>query len=274
MEDLGVDTNALSPPFRCACLQELVLTENYINALPSSIGNLTRLTNLNIDRNRLEALPADVGRLVNLGVFSLRENQLHSLPHEIGTCEELHVLDVSGNRLPHLPFTLTNLNLKALWLAENQAKPMLNFQTDYDENTGEQVLTCFLLPQDECQNEENAGESVGRYNRRVSGLARGQPLIRSTWVSGRRTGYPSMSVAIQLKVIKVNFLPSSYVSTIAFHATIAGALYHHYRVMMFIRPECFSSSTSYHVRQSERAPRPVLPPNLVSFLILLRCRDP
>ena len=46
--------------------------------------------------------------------------QLRSIPHEIGTCAELHVLDVSGNRLPHLPFTLTNLNLKALWLAENQ----------------------------------------------------------------------------------------------------------------------------------------------------------
>lgn len=61
------------------------------------------------------------------------------LPREIGTCSELHVLDVSGNRLQHLPFTLTNLNLKALWLAENQAKPMLNFQTDYDEQTGEQV---------------------------------------------------------------------------------------------------------------------------------------
>ena len=28
-----------------------------------------------------------------------------------------------------------------------QAKPMLNFQTDYDLATGEQVLTCFLLPQ-------------------------------------------------------------------------------------------------------------------------------
>ena len=79
------------------------------------------------------------------------------LPREIGTCSELHVLDVSGNRLQHLPFTLTNLNLKALWLAENQAKPMLNFQTDYDEATGEQVLTCFLLPQMEFQ-QENMGK--------------------------------------------------------------------------------------------------------------------
>ena len=69
----------------------------------------------------------------------MRENKLTSLPREIGTCAELHVLDVSGNQLQHLPFTLTNLNLKALWLAENQAKPMLNFQTDYDDQTGEQV---------------------------------------------------------------------------------------------------------------------------------------
>ena len=78
-------------------------------------------------------------KLCYLGVLSLRENQMTWLPREIGTCSELHVLDVSGNRLQHLPFTLTNLNLKALWLAENQAKPMLNFQTDYDEQTGEQV---------------------------------------------------------------------------------------------------------------------------------------
>ena len=34
---------------------------------------------------------------------------------------------------------------------------MLNFQTDYDESTGEQVLTCFLLPQMEYQ-QENMGK--------------------------------------------------------------------------------------------------------------------
>ena len=100
---------------------------------------------------------------MQLGVLSLRENQLASLPSEIGTCAELHVLDVSGNRLQHLPFTLTNLNLKALWLAENQAKPMLNFQTDYDEATGEQVLTCFLLP----QMQNNGGDNFGQFGKSI-----------------------------------------------------------------------------------------------------------
>ena len=50
-------------------------------------------------------------------------------------------------RLQNLPFALTNLNLKAMWLAENQSQPMLKFQTEDDERTGEKVLTCYLLPQ-------------------------------------------------------------------------------------------------------------------------------
>ncbi len=61
---------------RCSNLQELVLTENYIAVLPSTIGCLVKLTNLNVDRNRLEFLPTEVGFLVNLGVLSLRENQV------------------------------------------------------------------------------------------------------------------------------------------------------------------------------------------------------
>lgn len=50
-------------------------------------------------------------------------------------------------RLQYLPYTLVNLELKAVWLSENQAQPLLTFQTDRDETTGENVLTCFLLPQ-------------------------------------------------------------------------------------------------------------------------------
>lgn len=34
-----------------------------------------------------------------------------------------------------------------MWLAENQSQPMLKFQTEDDERTGEKVLTCYLLPQ-------------------------------------------------------------------------------------------------------------------------------
>ncbi|KAB7501902.1 hypothetical protein Anas_00031 [Armadillidium nasatum] len=58
-----------------------------------------------------------------------------------------------SHRLQHLPMSITALSLKAIWLSENQAQPMLNFQTEVDEETNDEVLTCFLLPQDEYQHD-------------------------------------------------------------------------------------------------------------------------
>ncbi|XP_055300027.1 protein lap4-like isoform X19 [Sitodiplosis mosellana] len=135
----------------CENLQELILTENFLRKLPKSIGRLIKLNNLNVDRNSLESIPIEIGNCISLGVLSLRDNKLKKLPSELGNCTELHVLDVSGNQLQYLPYTLVNLQLKAVWLSENQAQPLLTFQTDTDEHTGEQVLTCFLLPQLEYQ---------------------------------------------------------------------------------------------------------------------------
>ncbi|KAI5631659.1 leucine rich repeat domain-containing protein [Phthorimaea operculella] len=132
---------------RCTNLQELILTENFLTELPKSIGNLKELTILNVDRNSLPEIPIEIGNMELLGVLSLRDNKLTKLPNELGNCKSLHVLDVSGNRLQYLPYTLVNLELKAVWLSDNQAQPLLTFQTDRDEETGENVLTCFLLPQ-------------------------------------------------------------------------------------------------------------------------------
>uniref|UniRef100_A0A672J3U6 PDZ domain-containing protein n=1 Tax=Salarias fasciatus TaxID=181472 RepID=A0A672J3U6_SALFA len=115
----------------CENLTELVLTENLLQ--------LKKLTNLNVDRNRLGSVPKELGGCASLNVLSLRDNRLGKLPAELADATELHVLDVAGNRLQNLPFALTNLNLKAMWLAENQSQPMLKFQTEDDERTGENV---------------------------------------------------------------------------------------------------------------------------------------
>uniref|UniRef100_A0A3P8WZT1 Scribble planar cell polarity protein n=1 Tax=Cynoglossus semilaevis TaxID=244447 RepID=A0A3P8WZT1_CYNSE len=129
----------------CENLTELVLTENLLQSLPRSLGKLKKLTNLNVDRNRLGGVPKELGGGTRLG----------NLPAELADATELHVLDVAGNRLQNLPFALTNLNLKAMWLAENQSQPMLKFQTEDDERTGEKVLTCYLLPQQPSPSLEN-----------------------------------------------------------------------------------------------------------------------
>uniref|UniRef100_A0A8C3XYB5 Protein scribble homolog n=1 Tax=Catharus ustulatus TaxID=91951 RepID=A0A8C3XYB5_CATUS len=156
---LKVDQNRLTDMTEsigdCENLSELILTENMLTALPKSLGKLGKLTNLNVDRNRLTALPAEIGGCASLNVLSLRDNRLALLPPELANTTELHVLDVAGNRLQNLPFALTNLNLKALWLAENQSQPMLKFQTEDDEKTGEKVLTCYLLPQQPSPSLEN-----------------------------------------------------------------------------------------------------------------------
>ncbi|KAG5308882.1 SCRIB protein, partial [Pseudoatta argentina] len=167
---LKIDQNRLSTlnpnVGKCENLQELILTENFLLELPLSIGKLYNLNNLNVDRNSLQSLPIEIGNLKKLGVLSLRDNKLQYLPIEVGQCSALHVLDVSGNRLHYLPYSLINLNLKAVWLSENQAQPMLTFQTDVDEDTGQEVLTCFLLPQLEFHPDDSGrlGMLVGMRN--------------------------------------------------------------------------------------------------------------
>lgn len=131
----------------CVSLQELILTENLLTDLPGSIGKLKNLSILMVDKNKLASIPPKIGGCSKLGVLSLRDNNIWKLPAELGFLKELHVLDVSGNRLQHLPMSLNSCNLKALWLSENQAQPLLKFQQDQDEETGDKVLTCFLLPQ-------------------------------------------------------------------------------------------------------------------------------
>lgn len=133
-----------------------------------------------------------LGSCDKLGVLSLRENEVAELPLELGKLALLHVLDVSGNRwergkkavflfvcqsffsLQHLPFTLTALNLHALWLSENQSQPLLKLQTDEDPRTGIKVLTCYLLPQQGCNSapQGNSCFFVARYP-----IVQGNPLI-------------------------------------------------------------------------------------------------
>lgn len=46
-----------------------------------------------------------------------------------------------------MPYSLTEANLNAIWLAENQATGKIKLQPDFDEETQKEVLTCYLLPQ-------------------------------------------------------------------------------------------------------------------------------
>lgn len=61
--------------------------------------------------------------------------------------KQFYLLTTNSNRLAYLPYSLTQANLNAIWLAENQATGKIKLQPDFDEETQKEVLTCYLLPQ-------------------------------------------------------------------------------------------------------------------------------
>ncbi|GIY63655.1 hypothetical protein CEXT_786161 [Caerostris extrusa] len=155
----------------CISLCDLTLSSNRIKVLPEGIANLKRLTVLRVDENRmvsvpenignlcnleelvlndnlLEELPCEIGSCLKLTILSLRDNKLVQIPDELGHVTALKVINLSGNLLQYLPFSIAKLpNLQALWLSENQNKPLIPLQSDTDRITGQKVLTCFMLPQ-------------------------------------------------------------------------------------------------------------------------------
>uniref|UniRef100_A0A671SY03 Protein scribble homolog n=1 Tax=Sinocyclocheilus anshuiensis TaxID=1608454 RepID=A0A671SY03_9TELE len=171
LRELWLDRNQLSSlPPELGNLRQLVcldVSENRLSELPTEISGLIALTDLLLSENLLEVF--SLSFLVKLEQLDLGSNVLEVLVrsrHFFGPENNLDVLSDHKNcdllffsctevspslalcpRLQNLPFALANLNLKAMWLAENQAQPMLKFQTEDDERTGEKVLTCYLLPQ-------------------------------------------------------------------------------------------------------------------------------
>lgn len=131
-------------------LQELNLGYNYLTELPGSVGLLRKLTFLCIDKNCMEHLPKEIGSCVRLSVLSVQGNRLTEIPAEVGSLNSLTVLDLRSNRLRNLPMSLLKLdNLTALWLSHNQSKPITPLVKELEIRTNSNVLTCYLLPQED-----------------------------------------------------------------------------------------------------------------------------
>ena len=134
-------------------LEELVISQNYLEVLPPSIGLCRKLHTLNMDDNDIEYLPKELGSCRSLRILSCHGNRLTTLPAEIDHLKELTVVNLTANMIQHLPVSLMKLNnVSAIWLSENQHKPLVQLNQDTDPETGQRVLTNFLLPQ---QNQDN-----------------------------------------------------------------------------------------------------------------------
>lgn len=87
-----VDAAALPPTLRW-----LILTDNRIQHLPSSIGRCTSLQKLMLAGNQLEQLPEEMAACVSLEMLRLSANRFRSLPNWLLRLPRLTWLALAGN---------------------------------------------------------------------------------------------------------------------------------------------------------------------------------
>jgi len=101
-------------------LNSLYLQRNHIKSL-NGIEKASDLTILDISNNRLDCLPKTFGELQSLVTLNLSGNGLHELPESIGSLSQLKTLDCSCNKLKALPNSLGNvIELTSLDVSTNQ----------------------------------------------------------------------------------------------------------------------------------------------------------
>ena len=131
---------------RLSALEEMIINDNTLNELPSSIGLLRNLNTLIADHNLLKELPHSICSCVSLRILSLADNNIRQLPEDLGRLTSLKVMNFSNNILSYLPFSLTQIEYKSLWLSDNQNRPILQLNSEL-RSPYQKVLTCVLLPQ-------------------------------------------------------------------------------------------------------------------------------
>ena len=78
-------------------LTKLFLDDNRLPVLDPIIGQLRRLTHLDVSHNDIIHLPEEIGMLVDLKELLAFDNRLETLPREIGNLFKLEILGIEGN---------------------------------------------------------------------------------------------------------------------------------------------------------------------------------
>jgi len=100
LEMIGFKANAITDISESALPKTtrwLILTDNQIQKLPDSIGELARLQKLMLAGNQLAELPESLSQCTNLQLMRISANQLASLPGWLFNMPKLAWLAFSGN---------------------------------------------------------------------------------------------------------------------------------------------------------------------------------
>lgn len=99
--DCGLQNlKAISPAlFHYNFLSKLYLNNNKLHFLPSSIGRLRQLVELDVSVNLIKEFPVEMGMLVKLRELLAFHNEIENIPDEMGSLHELEMLGMEGNPL-------------------------------------------------------------------------------------------------------------------------------------------------------------------------------
>ena len=104
-------------------LRELDLGKNKITKIPAKIGNLINLNILDLTNNNLTKIPVEIGNLINLRELYLENNKITKMQFEICNLMNLQFLILNNNKLSNIPIEICNLiNLKNLWFTSNEIR--------------------------------------------------------------------------------------------------------------------------------------------------------
>ncbi|XP_052462020.1 leucine-rich repeat and calponin homology domain-containing protein 1-like isoform X2 [Carassius gibelio] len=119
---LNISRNQLSVLPACVCglpLRVLNASNNKLNALPESIGQLTNLMELDVSCNEITALPRHIGQLRALRELNVHRNLLCVLPEDLADLP-LVKFDFSCNKVSTIPVCYRKMaQLQSLQLENN-----------------------------------------------------------------------------------------------------------------------------------------------------------
>ncbi|XP_046700981.1 leucine-rich repeat and calponin homology domain-containing protein 1 isoform X1 [Silurus meridionalis] len=122
LTSLNISRNQLSVLPVCVCglpLRVLNASNNKLNALPESIGQLTHLMELDVSCNEVTALPRHIGCLKSLRELNVRRNLLCVLPEDLADLP-LVKFDFSCNKVSTIPICYRKMTqLQSLHLENN-----------------------------------------------------------------------------------------------------------------------------------------------------------
>ncbi|MEO0350108.1 MAG: leucine-rich repeat-containing protein kinase family protein [Cyanobacteria bacterium P01_A01_bin.15] len=115
-----INPEALSPNLRW-----LILTNNQLKSLPSTVGRLSQLQKLMLAGNQLQTLPEELANCKSLELIRLAANQLQTLPAWLFTLPRLSWLAYAGNPCCGLSKTQLSASLATINPAELQLAEVL-----------------------------------------------------------------------------------------------------------------------------------------------------